>query len=428
MSTFLLICEKACTDKDTTSQEVRVKVLFYGESPIIETGLAQVAKRHIETFLELGWDVEVVAMNHSMKHYDRSKYPFLIHECPENDSYNLQNMHNAIIRGDYDIIFFSTDIQFVKAHDDTILEMRGQKQFRSIVYSPIDCDIMNKEALSGIVLSDIAVTATFHAKSVFNRIIPGKDVRVIYHGCEPDIFYPLDIKERSELRKQIFNIDDNTFVVLFVGRNQQRKDFARGMYAFHIFHKLYPDSLLYMHSKQNDIGGSLPFYAKVLGMKFGTNKRDEIYFTPQDFSEAIGIPRKEMNKVYNIADVYASSSTGEGWGLCTTEAMSAGTSVLVPRNTSHIEIIGENEDRGYFIDCGGENLWIMPYGFTSNPRDIISVRSMVDGMETIYHNRAEANTKAVSAREWTKDHTWERFKKEWKKILIHLESSMKKEI
>lgn len=402
-----------------------MKVLFYGESPLIETGLAQVAKRHIETFLELGWDIEMVATNHGMKHYDRSKYPFLIHECPENDAYNLQNMHDAIIRGDYDIIFFSTDIQFIKAHDEIILEMRGQKSFKSIVYTPIDCDIINKEALSGIVLSDIAVTATFHAKSVFNRIIPGKNVSVIYHGCEPDIFYPLNIEDRRKLRKEIFNIEDDTFVVLMVGRNQQRKDFARGMYAFHIFHKFYPNSLLYMHTKQNDVGGSLPFYAKVLDMQFGTNGRDEIYFTPPDFSEATGIPRKEMNKVYNIADVYCSSSTGEGWGLCTTEAMAAGTIVLVPENTAHAEIIGYDESRGYCIECGGDNLWIMPYGFTSNPRDIISVRSMVDGLENIYHNRAEANAKALVAREWTKDYTWERFKEEWKKILIPLELSTK---
>ena len=36
----------------------------------------------------------------------------------------------------------------------------------------------------------------------------------------------------------------------------------------------------------------------------------EIYFTTPDFSEEKGIDRVSMNNVYNVADVYASSSTG----------------------------------------------------------------------------------------------------------------------
>lgn len=400
-----------------------MKVLFYGESPCIETGSAQVAKRILEVFQELDWHIEAVCINHIIEHYDRDKYPYHIHNVKSEEPYGKKEMREAILRGGYDLIFMSADCQNIREFDEQILYMHGQHSFKTVCYVPIDCDIINPEAFSGVVLSDIAVTATYHAQNVFRRIIPGKHVNVLYHGCEPETFYPIEPDERASIRKKLFDANDNTFVVLFAGRNQQRKDFARGMYAFHLFHQKHPNSLLYMHSKQNDVGGSLPFYAKIFGMKFETGK-DEIYFTSPDYSEAIGIDRYAMNHVYNLADCYASSSTGEGWGLCMTEAMSAQCPVLVPENTSHIEIVGRDEERGYFIQCGGHDLWLLPYGFTANPRDIVSVSDMVEKLEYIYYHPEEAKEKASGAREWTKQHTWEKFKQEWKKILTAVETEL----
>lgn len=400
-----------------------MKVLFYGESPTVETGLGQVSKHHIETFLELGWKIEAVCINHRVEDYDRCKYPFYIYKCPPDDSFNKNTMKDAILDVYYDVIFLSADCQHIAEFADNINYMRGQRAFKVVSYTPIDCDIIDAKTMQGLVSSDIAVTATYHAQSVLKRVIPQKKIDVIYHGCEPDVFFPIERQKREEYRKLLFNAEESTFVVVMVGRNQQRKDLARGMYAFHLFHEKYPNSCIYMHTKQNDVGGSLPFYAKLLGMKF--NERDsmqnEIYFTAPDFQEDTGIERGAMNHVYNIADCYLSTSTGEGWGLCMTEAMSAGTPVLVPGNTSHLEIVGEQEKRGYFIRCGGHDLWVMPYGHTMNPRDICSVTSCVEQLEHIYLNREEAKIKAGYAMEWTKEHTWSDFRVQWKNILTQIQ-------
>lgn len=405
-----------------------MKILYYGESPCIETGLAQVSKHHLNLLVDMGFEIEAVCINHSfgLANYDRQKYPYPIHSLTNpNDPYNRDVMKAKILEGDYDIILLSADCGNLDTFMDHILYMRGQKHFKLVSYVPVDCDIIGNEVFRCMVHSDYAYTYTYHAQSVLERLIPATTVGVIYLGCEPDLFYPLDEKERRRLRKdKLFGIDDSTFVVTMADRNQWRKDMARGMAAFHFFHQKHPNSLLYIHSKQIDVGGPLTEFARVFGMFY--NCKDprsgipEVAFTSSEFNEALGINRGDMNNVYNFADCFIKSSTGEGWGLTTTEAMAAGCPVVVPGNTANLEIVGENEERGYLVKSGGMDLWLMPYGLTNNPREIISVEDMVNKLEYVYHNREEAKSKAQQARYWTEERTWDVFKIKWEKALNKL--------
>jgi glycosyltransferase involved in cell wall biosynthesis len=396
-----------------------MKCLYYGESPCIETGLAQVSKQHILVFQELGWELDAVCINHSaLVKQDMLKFPFPIQTAPLHDMYNRDAMKSKILAGDYDIIFLSADCGNCDVFMDQILHMRGQKDFALIAYVPVDCDIIGAEVWRCMVHSNFTATYTYHGQAVLNRIIPNTEVNVIYLGCEPDQFFPLSEHERNRLRKRrIPNIREDTFVVVLVDRNQWRKDISRAIAAFHLFHVRHPNSVLYLHSKQVDLGGSLPEYAKVFGCFYNTpDPRSgiyEVFFSSPDFNEACGIQREEMNDIYNMANCFLKSATGEGWGLTTTEAMSAECPVLVPANTSNLEIVGGGEERGYLIKSGGMDLWLMPYGLTSNPREIISVEDCVARLERIYHNREEAKHKARRARAWTRVHTWQKFREAW---------------
>lgn len=401
-----------------------MKILYYGESPCIETGLAQVSKHHLDLLVKMGFEIEAVCINHSfgLANYDREKYPYTIHCLSNsNDPYNRDIMRAKILEGDYDVLLLSADCGNIDVFMDHILHMRGQKKFTLITYVPIDCDIIGNEVFRCMVHSDYTYTYTYHGQSVLERLIPATTVGVIYLGCEPDVFHPMDEKERQRLRKEkLFGIGDDTFVVVMADRNQYRKDLARGMAAFHFFHQKNPNSLLYMHCKQVDVGGPLTEFARVFGMFY--NRADprsgipEVAFTLPEFNEALGIQRGEMNSIYNFADCFIKSSTGEGWGLTTTEAMSAGCPVIVPGNTANLEIIGENEERGYLVKSGGMDLWLMPYGLTNNPREIISVEDMVKKLDHVYHHHNEAKIKAMRAREWTEYHTWQDFRDAWEDI------------
>src|SRR5258708_20943604 len=85
-------------------------------------------------------------------------------------------------------------------------------------------------------------------------------------GCETDVFYPLSEEERKAARLRLFGEEyKDTFLCINVNRNQQRKDLARCMGAFHLFHQKHPDSALYLHSVMNDAGGHLPTQAVMAG-------------------------------------------------------------------------------------------------------------------------------------------------------------------
>ena len=64
-----------------------------------------------------------------------------------------------------------------------------------------------------------------------------------------------------------------------------------------------------------------------------------------------GVPIEALNAVYNCADVFFTTTLGEGWGLTMTEAMSAGTPVIAPDNSSIPEILGGDRLRGYVYPC-----------------------------------------------------------------------------
>jgi glycosyltransferase involved in cell wall biosynthesis len=193
---------------------------------------------------------------------------------------------------------------------------------------------------------------------------------------------------------------------------------------FNEFHKTHPKSVLYLHSKQNDIGGSLPAMAQSLEMCL-SGEGNQVIFTDPKFHEIIGFPSQTINKIYNACDCLLSTSTGEGWGLSTTEAMAARLPVIVPRNTANIEIVGSNEERGFLVDSGGDiDHLIIPYGMSSNPRAIVHSSSMLEKMRIVHDYPQIAKQKAEDARAWASANTWDAIVDQWSQFFAQVEPAM----
>ena len=54
------------------------------------------------------------------------------------------------------------------------------------------------------------------------------------------------------------------------------------------------------------------------------------------------LSRRDLNNLYNIFDVFLSTTSGEGWGLTTIEAAITKTPLVIPKCTSFPEIFGDN--------------------------------------------------------------------------------------
>lgn len=399
-----------------------MNILFYGETPCIETGAARVSRYILAALAQMGHSIEVVAINHPMESYSLETYPYEIHPCPKDEMYNLALAAELIQTREYDLLFLTGDINIMESLTPVVMTARERRHFILITLAAIDCDIFYREYLRCLEIADYPVVYSQYAYQVAVSLVPelGAKLRAITLGCEPDVFYPIDEEERERNRKEMFLCGPDDFLVINVNRNQLRKDIARSLKAFHLFHELHPKSRIYVHAKMEDQGGCLPAQARFMGMRTaGSNP--EIIFSPPGFHEMAGIPRERMNAIYTAADVAISTSTGEGWGLTTSEALCAETPFIGPRNTTFVELLGEFQERGFLVECGGPDLWAVPYGHGDSPRDLTSVTGMVEALEYVYYHREEARERARRARTWTLFHTWEYMQAEWRGLLKEIE-------
>src|SRR6266571_3509126 len=411
--------------------EAQLKILLYGESPIPETGAARVNRHLLETIVELGIEVEVLGTSHFWgDEYNHEQYPYKIVPVEGGNALETHKRAGDMIAerdGTFDLLFISADM-----HVPQILNTH-LKTYPSIVLGAIDGPVYFAEQISSFREAMIPAVYSKYSYSQVLGVLPEiKDrFRCTPLGCEPDVFFPISEEERREYRKRAFGIGDETFLVMWANRNQMRKDPARAMKAFHLFHERVPDSRLYMHCRVQDVGGNLVSQARLLGL----DVVNEVIFTPPEYTEIAGFERWKLNLMYNAADVGISTAQGEGWGLTTSEFMSAGTPFIGPANTTFWELLGgepgyywKTADRGFLVESGGDNLWSIYYGVDDASRPLTSCTDLADELYYVYTHRVQAKAKAKHARWWAEKHTWQGFKESWKEILQQCQERLSPEL
>lgn len=410
-----------------------MKILFYGESALNPTGFGAVNYHILKACSEVA-DVTHVASTHYHESYDREMYSWHIIGCdlvpPEERTIehqrNLTNIEKHIKGLEWDVFFYQGDMGWNNDVLQWVAEIqREHPEKDSIFYMPIDGDVSIGYAFNVFGWCSAPVVYTNHARDVVGKYAPSiaEHMSVIWLGCEPETFYPLSPEEKRAARIRFFGEEYiDRFLVMNVNRNQMRKDLMRSMALFHKFHEKHDDASLYLHSVHTDVGGSLSFQAQLVGCDI-YKKPAEVMFSGLDLSRPW--TRETLNELYNAVDLLISTSYGEGWGLTTTEAMAAGTSVMVPANTANLDILGEpidglewKRERGYGIKTGGDiDHTAFIYSNGSSMASFVHQDSFLDTMEYIYNHRHETREKAQVARDWCEQNAWERRESEWKQLL-----------
>jgi hypothetical protein len=167
------------------------------------------------------------------------------------------------------------------------------------------------------------------------------------HGINTRRYHPLpdDDKELVELRNKIFGDNDIRYVVFYNSRNIRRKMTSDVLLAFDHFMKKLPESerkycRLLMHTQPLDEHGTdLPVVI-----------RDVVPdIEPYVVFSADRIEHKQINLMYNIADVTINLSSNEGFGLGTCESIVTGTPIIV-------NVTGGLQDQCGFVNDEGEYL------------------------------------------------------------------------
>lgn len=191
---------------------------------------------------------------------------------------------------------------------------------------PLRCDNILRKVHHPVAMSKFAQR---QVKEMY-----GIDCEYIPHAVDTDNYFLLNEEERYKLKCN-WGLKDK-YVVGCVYRNQGRKMPDRHIKAFAKFCRDKPDAILLMHTDAFD--NAAVFDSMELVRRLHIENR--VMFTGMKFYK--GLDYKKMNEIYNLMDVYFSSSSGEGFGVCTIEAMACGVPVINTDYTTTPELLIED--------------------------------------------------------------------------------------
>jgi glycosyltransferase involved in cell wall biosynthesis len=323
-----------------------MRILFYGDFDCA-TGFAKVSKNLIDRWLEKmneGDELVILALNNfeeeAYEYGDKAMVIPLLgtREEKDKDPHCRNSFLRLLFAGDYDHVFILNDLEVLSPMTDLITEIKTKKKkakrppFKLHLYYPID-SVPSKKHLKILKIAYRLYAYTEWGKRHTEKHCGKTKIEVVPHGVEADVFYPMEEVETM--------FPPNAYVFGCVNRNSQRKDIATLLQAFKILKDQLEETdaelILYLHMNMRDpFGLRIDEACEALDLVIGKD-----VWLPENFNENVGFTPERLNELYNMFDVFVSTTTAEGWGLTITEAMACGVPVVCPTHTSLNEITEE---------------------------------------------------------------------------------------
>jgi len=238
------------------------------------------------------------------------------------------------------------------------------------------------------------------------------EVRVqhVPHGVDTKVYQA--ISDRAEARAKFWKdpfAPPETFLMVNVNVNQRRKDVARSLEILKAVQALGVPAKLIMHMRCiSDDGLNLEQAGSQLGLQVMKDWSHHHHLFPGPAASALS--EAGLVQLYNIADLYLTTTLGEGWGLGITEALACGTPVAIPDHTSCREISyylmdnGMAEDR-VLLPVERHGLWQGLDNSRMRPR--VDVDAAAKAIADYYHSGAWRHRRGLTqpVREWL---NWDR--------------------
>ena len=368
-------------------KESKIKVVFYGDAACAHTGFGVANSNLIQYLLKTGkYEIHHLGINYygdpvqEQKWNDYYLYPM------QGDPYGKNRLLPLLLSVQPEILFTLNDFDAV-LHIPQALKAYKDKTGKKIKWSlwfPVDGEPMYPEFINFMKsYVDDPVVISKYGKQVMQTTDPTFECDQIYHGIDMSVFHRIsaaDIKKNKEVL-------GDKFIILMVGVNQLRKNYAEAIKTFAEFAKDKDDVLLFLHTQKSfPMGWDLEKVCRLYGV---TNK---VVFT-EGISGPRGIDAASLNTIYNIADVYMTLSLGEGFQIPNIEAMLVGTPIIYHDVTSISELIG---DAG--IPVKSRDTLIFPKQDRELVRPLPFLQDALDGLNKLYSDkeyRVEMGKKAM---------------------------------
>jgi glycosyltransferase involved in cell wall biosynthesis len=261
-------------------------------------------------------------------------------------------------------------------------------------YFPFGCENVLRKFQYVIAMSKFAQA---QIKRLFNI-----DVDYIPHGIDTEFFKPVDEITKRQLRdkwspRMQTDLQDK-FIISSVGRNQGRKALPEFLKVLGKFVKgKEKDVRIILHCDPEDPAGiGPPQWLFSLLQRYGLEHVVRFSGTKVWYQ----FPFEDYREMYQIADIHALATTGEGFGIPTMESQSCGLPNVITDYTTSKELVGEPKS-GIIVPVGYEltGTWTVERGFVDKDK-------MYEALETLYKDENLRKEMGRNARENALKYDW----------------------
>jgi glycosyltransferase involved in cell wall biosynthesis len=275
-----------------------------------------------------------------------------------------------------------------------------RRQFKWIGYFPLDGGPFYPPWEPMLKDVDELVAMSEFGRQVFQQGVQSRRIHLIHHGVDTSVFRPLPEGERLKSHKRF----QGKFVVGCVARNQPRKNIPALVKAFASLSSKIENLHLYLHMNPCDVGYDI---VTLLRRHRLEGKAD---VNGPDFSLHQALEDEQLNRLYNLFDVMALPSTGEGFGLPILESMAAGVPVVATDYSACPELL---RGRGELIRI----LTTVAAGTNLIEHAVIDVDDLAVCIEKLYRNPALAKQHSEAGLAFAQTLTWDSLMPKWLELI-----------
>lgn len=205
------------------------------------------------------------------------------------------------------------------------------------------------------------VAMSQHGQAIF------KPSGLVYHGVDTETFYPISerpvVLEGMELKtkadcRQALGLHPDKFLILRVDTNSGRKDYASTIKAVAPVLEQHRDVALHLHAAGDPRmpGVNIPTFLSRYDLEEAQVTLSDIPNPTKGWSD------ERMLTLYNAADLFVSTSRGEGFGLTIAESLACGVPVIAQDVAAIPEVVGPGgaliaPERKITVPAG-QDLWL----------------------------------------------------------------------
>lgn len=373
-----------------------VRLLWVSESPTALTGFGTVTREILRRLARRpGFRVAAVAWGYNGWPYERTWIPFDLYPSA---SFGRDTLEKAIVHFQPNVVAAFGDPWMI----DYLADFPLPPSCRLLLYFPIDGEPFPKGWRRLMETADVAVCCSRYGAALTAAACPAANVEMIYHGVDADVFRPIPDKEALKERHRL----GGRFVVGCVARNQPRKGFPILLKAFSRFAARHDEAMLYLHTNPHDVGWDLLDLAQREGIEGRT-------CFSRYATVSHGLDSRTLNEIYNVFDVFALPTSGEGFGLPILEAMSAGTPVITTDFSAAAEL---TRGRGELIAVK-ERLTL---GQHNVEQAVADTDDLLACLERLYADARRRAAHRRAGRAFARKLHWKHIVPQWEELLLRV--------